>query len=190
MCSVVPRGISDQRGHPEMRYSCFEAWPHHQVRTQYITGHIEAMASCPIPASLMMRYTQLLMLSMRLTCPQPYTVLRCAHCNKMGAKKRGREKSLLRKRRLHLLLSNAWRLQICLQPYTICRCAYCNKRGATIGCRVERCAHSFHLHCARGAGCTFYPAKHVIACTTHASAFQYETEKDRQVCKVGVCCAL
>lgn len=59
------------------------------------------------------------------------------------------------------------------------RCAYCNKRGATIGCRVDRCAHSFHLHCARGAGCTFYPASHVIACTTHAPAFQHEAEKDR-----------
>ena len=45
---------------------------------------------------------------------------------------------------------------------------------------MERCAHSFHLHCARGAGCTFYPTKHVIACATHAQAFQHETEKDRQ----------
>jgi hypothetical protein len=62
----------------------------------------------------------------------------------------------------------------------VCRCAYCLKRGATIGCRVERCTHSFHLHCARGAGCTFYPTKHIIACAAHAPAFQHEAEKDRQ----------
>ncbi|CAK0741288.1 hypothetical protein CVIRNUC_001313 [Coccomyxa viridis] len=59
------------------------------------------------------------------------------------------------------------------------KCAYCRERGATIGCRVEKCTHSFHLHCARGAGCTFYPSKHIIACITHAPAFKHETEKDR-----------
>ena len=55
---------------------------------------------------------------------------------------------------------------------------------------MERCAHSFHLHCARGAGCTFYPSKHVIACTTHAPAFQHEAEKDRQalaLCTLSPC---
>ena len=114
-----------------------------------------------------------------------------AHTATRGEPQKEKEKSLVRKRRLHLLPSNACRLQICSKLYSVCRCAYCNKRGATIGCRVERCAHSFHLHCARGAGCTFYPAKHVIACTTHAPAFQHETEKDRKVidCKVGNCCA-
>ena len=67
----------------------------------------------------------------------------------------------------------------------LCRCSHCQARGATIGCRVERCSHSFHLHCARAAGCTFYPAQYVVACTTHAPAFKEEAQKEGCVCRTG-----
>ena len=59
------------------------------------------------------------------------------------------------------------------------RCFHCQERGATIGCRVERCTQSFHLHCAQGAGCTFYPAKYAVACPMHAPAFRHEADQDR-----------
>ena len=51
------------------------------------------------------------------------------------------------------------------------KCAQCGQRGATVGCRLERCACSFHLTCARQAGCAFYSASYQIACVTHAPMF-------------------
>lgn len=60
-----------------------------------------------------------------------------------------------------------------------CRCRFCNSKGATIGCRIDRCDQSFHLHCAKNAGCTFYPAKFLVACPAHAPAFEHESESNR-----------
>ena len=63
----------------------------------------------------------------------------------------------------------------------LCRCAHCRQRGATLGCRVEKCAHSFHLQCAKAAACTFYPPAYQIACPLHAPAFRHEERQDRCV---------
>lgn len=59
------------------------------------------------------------------------------------------------------------------------RCCHCERRGATLGCRVERCPNSFHLACAGAAGCTFYPAKFLVACQQHAPMFQAEPGAER-----------
>lgn len=67
----------------------------------------------------------------------------------------------------------------CLTQMQPCRCHHCQERGATIGCRVDRCPLSFHLHCAKAAGCTFYPASYAVACPTHAPAFRHEADQDR-----------
>ena len=63
----------------------------------------------------------------------------------------------------------------------LCRCAHCRQRGATIGCRVEKCTHSFHLQCAKAAACIFYPATYQVACLLHAPAFRHEEQQDRCV---------
>ncbi|KAK9815637.1 hypothetical protein WJX72_007259 [[Myrmecia] bisecta] len=63
------------------------------------------------------------------------------------------------------------------------RCCECQQRGATIGCRLERCPLSFHLHCAAlragAAGCTFYPDKYMVACAEHAPLFKHEAQQNR-----------
>lgn len=45
-----------------------------------------------------------------------------------------------------------------------------------MGCRVDRCPHSYHLLCAKAAKCKFYPSKFVIACDAHAPYFKHEEE--------------
>ncbi|CAD7697216.1 unnamed protein product [Ostreobium quekettii] len=47
------------------------------------------------------------------------------------------------------------------------KCTYCNRIGATIGCHVERCMCSYHLDCARLAGCTFSISSYSIGCPKH-----------------------
>ncbi len=55
-----------------------------------------------------------------------------------------------------------------------CRCAHCGRKGATVGCRIDRCQQSFHLPCAKEAGCKFNPRKYVMACAAHAAIFAHE----------------
>ncbi|GFR40832.1 hypothetical protein Agub_g1307, partial [Astrephomene gubernaculifera] len=60
------------------------------------------------------------------------------------------------------------------------RCGACGERGATLGCRVDRCNVSYHVHCARACGCAFNEARYLIACPRHAAAFRHEAEEARR----------
>eukprot|EP00798_Chlamydomonas_sp_ICE-L_P026836 gene26836-4434_t len=51
------------------------------------------------------------------------------------------------------------------------KCQYCKKRGASLGCRLERCMASYHLHCARLAGCSFFAEGFMLACPADAPKF-------------------
>ncbi len=51
------------------------------------------------------------------------------------------------------------------------KCLRCALRGATLGCRLDRCKCSYHLHCAEEAGCTFF-ADFTIGCPSHTRMFK------------------
>ena len=54
------------------------------------------------------------------------------------------------------------------------KCAVCGEKGATVGCFLDWCPRSYHLHCAVSAGCEFNNNKWILACPVHStrSAFQ------------------
>lgn len=65
----------------------------------------------------------------------------------------------------HKIFYLAWLRTLCLKSTSrtcVNRCAKCNKTGATIGCVLERCQCSFHLSCAREAGCYFLPLRYLL----------------------------
>jgi hypothetical protein len=57
------------------------------------------------------------------------------------------------------------------------KCAHCGRRGATLGCRVASCSCSFHVACAKEAGCTYYCEQFLIACPSHCRQFTEETHQ-------------
>jgi SpoVK/Ycf46/Vps4 family AAA+-type ATPase len=54
------------------------------------------------------------------------------------------------------------------------KCALCGKAGAATGCRVHSCPRSYHLPCARDAGCAFNGERFELACPEHAPMFSRE----------------
>ena len=60
------------------------------------------------------------------------------------------------------------------------KCSHCGKRGATVGCRVDVCNKTYHVHCANEAGCSFY-LNHCVACRAHARRFDFAKEP-RHLC--------
>ncbi|KAL4451600.1 hypothetical protein ABPG75_007262 [Micractinium tetrahymenae] len=57
------------------------------------------------------------------------------------------------------------------------KCSHCGRRGATLGCRVPSCTCSYHVACARDAGCTYYCEQFQVACPDHAPLFRAEARQ-------------
>jgi hypothetical protein len=55
-----------------------------------------------------------------------------------------------------------------------CSCAACDQPGATLGCRISRCPRTYHLPCARRAGCRLNDHNYHVACPEHAPLFSHE----------------
>ena len=53
-------------------------------------------------------------------------------------------------------------------------CSCCDRAGATLGCRVARCPRTYHLPCARRAGCRLNAENYHVACPEHADLFKHE----------------
>jgi len=47
-------------------------------------------------------------------------------------------------------------------------CSVCGQKGATVGCRLDWCPKTYHLHCAAGGGCEFQTdGSWVVSCPAH-----------------------
>ncbi|MES1915888.1 MAG: hypothetical protein MHM6MM_007772 [Cercozoa sp. M6MM] len=46
-------------------------------------------------------------------------------------------------------------------------CSFCRRQGAALGCQIKDCNASFHVRCARRAGCYLDPRKSTLLCVEH-----------------------